>query len=77
MTGRLVLAALRSEAADYRQKITFEGIPLKKGWNRCLIKVAADSLAGPTPATLAVRASSNVQEYFRQIESAIERKSAE
>ena len=71
------VAALRGEAADYRQKITFEGIPLKKGWNRCLVKVAADSLSGPNPATLAVRISSNIQEYFRQIDSATERKSAE
>jgi len=63
--------------ADYRKLITFDGIPLKKGWNHCLIKVASDSLSDPKPATLAVRISSNRPEYFRQLDSAVERKSGD
>ncbi len=68
---------LNTSDADYRKLVTFDGIPLKKGWNRCLIKVASDSLAGEQPGTLAVRIASNRPEYFRQLDSTIERKSEE
>lgn len=71
------LEPVHTAAADYRKLITFDGIPLKKGWNHCLIKVAAETLADPKPATLAVRISSNRPEYFRQLDSTIERKGPE
>lgn len=68
---------LNTSDADYRKLITFDGIPLKKGRNRCLIKLASDSLAGDQPGTLAVRMTSNRREYFRQLDSAIEREGTE
>ena len=64
-----------SEPADYRTRLTFENIPLKKGWNHFLVKVAARQLRGERPATLAVRIRATSEEYFRQIESAVELKS--
>lgn len=67
-------SALRKDKADYRQLVTFDGIPLKKGWNRMLIKVAADQLEGTEPATLAVRISSTHADYLRQLDSTIELK---
>jgi hypothetical protein len=71
------LEPLRSEDADYRKLVTFDGIPLKKGWNHCLIKVVADSLLGDKPGTLSVKISSNRPEYFRQLDSTIEHTSHE
>ncbi|MCX5684640.1 MAG: hypothetical protein NT049_13265, partial [Planctomycetota bacterium] len=47
--------ATATEPADYRTRLTFENIPLKKGWNHFLVKVAARQLRGENPATLAVR----------------------
>lgn len=60
------------ENADYLKLLTYDGILLKKGWNRCVIKVVSDSLVDPNPATLAVRISSNRPEYLRQLDSAVE-----
>jgi hypothetical protein len=66
------LTPTRSEPADYRTRLSFESLPLKKGWNHLLIKVASSQLAGDQPGTLAVRIRSNPDDYFRQLESAVE-----
>ena len=66
------LSPTQSEAADYRTCLAFAGLPLKKGWNHCLLKVVSDRLAGDRPATLAVRIGASNPEYLRQIETAIE-----
>lgn len=72
LNGREV-SAVRQEPADYRTRYQFERLPLKKGWNHFLFKVASSELGGEHPATLAVRIASNNPEFFRQIESAAER----
>jgi beta-galactosidase len=66
------LAAATTEPADYRTRLVFEGVPLKKGWNHFLIKVVSNRLAGDRPGTLAVRISTNNPEYGRQLETAVE-----
>lgn len=62
----------RTEPADYRRRLAFDGLPLKKGWNHLLLKVASTRLEGADPATLAVRIQSTNAEFFRQLESAAE-----
>jgi hypothetical protein len=69
VNGQEVKAA-RSEPADYRTLSIFDGLPLKKGWNHCLVKVGASKLKGENPGTLAVRISSNNADYFQQLETA-------
>lgn len=69
-----VFPATRTEMADYRKLLTFDGIPLKKGWNRILIKVATDSLKGAEPGTLAVRMGASQQEFLNQIKTTVELK---
>ncbi len=64
------LPPVHSEPADYRTRLTFAGLPLKKGWNHILIKVAARQLHGDHPGTLAVRITSNHREYLQELESA-------
>ena len=64
------LTPTRTEPADYRTLYTFDGIPLKKGWNQVLIKVVSDHLTGDKGGTLAVRAFSNSTDF--QWESAVE-----
>lgn len=71
LNGREV-PSVRQEPADYRTRYQFERLPLKKGWNHLLFKVAASELGGEHPATLAARITSSNSEYFRQIESAVE-----
>lgn len=66
------LPSTRAEPADYRARVVFENVPLRKGWNHFLVKVASHQLQGEHLATLAVRIGSNSEEYLRQIESAIE-----
>ena len=70
------LTATHAEPADYRTRLQFEGVPLKKGWNHFLIKLVSSSLTGEQPATLAVRVTSNNSDYFRQLESSIEQEPA-
>jgi hypothetical protein len=49
-------------------------MPLQKGWNHVLVKVATSQLRGEKPGTLAVRISSSQEDFLRQLESAIELK---
>lgn len=64
--------ATRSEAADYRKLVTYDGIPLKKGWNHLLIKVATDSLKGAEPGTLAVRMGASQADFLGKLKTAVE-----
>lgn len=66
------LTETRSEAADYRKLVTFDGIPLKKGWNHLLIKVATDSLKGAEPGTLAVRMAATQADFLGKLKTAVE-----
>ena len=52
----------------------FTAIPLQKGWNHFIVKVAASQLRGNQPGTLAVRLGASQDEFLRQLESAIELK---
>ncbi len=65
-----------SEPADYRTRLTFDGVPLKKDWNHVVIRLASRHLRGATPATLAVRLRASSESYLRQIESAVEARQA-
>jgi hypothetical protein len=65
------LVATRTEPADYRTLCVYEGVPLKKGWNHFLVKVASGRLEGDAPATLAVRIQSTHEDYLGQLDSAI------
>ncbi len=71
LNGREIPAA-QQEPADYRTRYQFDRLPLKKGWNHLLFKVAAGDLGGEHPATLAVRIASSNPEYLRQVESSVE-----
>lgn len=71
LNGQEILPS-RQEPADYRTQLFFENLPLKKGWNHLLIKVASDRLHGDQPGTLAVRITSNNPDYQRQLESSVE-----
>jgi beta-galactosidase len=64
------LAATRSEPADYRTLHVFHRLPLKKGWNRILIKVSAAEAAGDKQGTLAVRLTSDRPDFLRLLQSA-------
>lgn len=75
LNGKMMEAS-RSEAVDDRTLAHFENLPLRKGWNRFLIKVAAKKLGPPDPATLAVRWASSPPEFLRQLDSTIERKAS-
>ncbi len=61
-----------SEPADYRTRLTFEGVPLKKDWNHLVIRTASRHLRGASPATLAVRLRASTEAYLRLLESAVE-----
>ena len=69
--GREVMPSA-SEPADYRTRLTFDGVPLKKDWNHLVIRVASRHLRGATPATLAVRLRASSETYLRQLESAVD-----
>lgn len=64
------LSPSHSEPADYRTRLRFDGLPLKKGWNHLQFQVAATRLRGERPGTLAVRIQSTSAEFLRQLESA-------
>lgn len=66
------LTETRSEAADYRKLVTYDGIPLKKGWNHLLIKVATDSPIGVEPGTLAVRMGASQADFLGKLKTAVE-----
>ena len=40
----------RSEPADYRTLNAYSSLPLKKGWNHCLVKVATENWRARNPA---------------------------
>ncbi|MCK5565119.1 MAG: hypothetical protein KAJ07_07710 [Planctomycetes bacterium] len=61
-----------SEPADYRTRLIYDRVPLKKGWNHFLIKVASDSLVNTDPGTLAVRLLSNNESYNKQLKTALQ-----
>jgi len=67
-----VLSPNQSNPADYRVQEMYQKIPLQKGWNHFLIKVASDSYNQTNPGTLAVRLTSNKPEYINQIKTALE-----
>ena len=67
------LKPTRTDQADYRVLDVFDGVPLKKGWNHFLLKVASDHFEGDTPGTVAVRIQSNNADYLRQLESTLRR----
>jgi beta-galactosidase len=71
LNGRELQPA-RAVPADYRTRLEFAAIPLQKGWNHFLVKVAANQLRGDKPGTLAVRIGASHDEFLRQLESAIE-----
>lgn len=49
---------------------------MQKGWNHFLVKIASFQLKGDRPATVAIRISSNRDDYFRQLDTAVEVKPA-
>jgi beta-galactosidase len=59
------------QQADYRSLYTFDALPLKRGWNHLLLKVASQHLSGETPGTLAVRAFSSSDAFLRELDSAV------
>lgn len=65
------IAPAQSTPADYRTLVSFEGLPLKKGWNHFLIQVAADRLQGELPGTLAARLFSNDAALLHDLDSAV------
>jgi beta-galactosidase len=58
--------------ADYRTRHTYQDIPLTKGWNHFLVKVASDSYQNADPGTLAVRLFSTSKAFEDQIKSAVQ-----
>ena len=71
LNGREVVPS-QAEPADYRTRLAYNGLPLKKGWNHMMIKVASSRLDGDRPGTLAVRIRSSNPEYLRQVETAVQ-----
>lgn len=58
--------------ADYRARLAYQDLPLKKGWNHFLIKVASDAYHGAEPGTLAVRLVSTSKAFEGQIKTAVQ-----
>jgi hypothetical protein len=61
-----------SVAAEYRARQSYQDLPLKKGWNHFLVKVASDSLLNADPGTLAVRLFSTNKAFDEQLKSAVQ-----
>ena len=68
LNGR-VIAPARSEPADYRTRVDYPALPLRKGWNHVLIRVTAARLTAGQPPTLAVRARSDDAKFFAAVET--------
>lgn len=66
------IAATRNAPADYRTRSVYERVPLQKGWNRIVFKIAATKLDGDQPATLAVRMEASDPAFLRALETAVE-----
>lgn len=58
--------------ADYRRHLTYEGIPLKRGWNHMIVRTVSGELEGEQPGTIAVRISSGNREFLESLETALE-----
>lgn len=61
----------RPETADYRERVLFDALPLKKGWNRVLFQVAAAQIAGERQGTLAVRLTCDRPGFLSQLQTAV------
>ncbi|MCW3052871.1 MAG: glycoside hydrolase family 2 [Chthonomonadales bacterium] len=70
LNGKEAVPAQRAPA-DYRTLYSFESLPLKRGWNHVLIKVAADQLQGDKPGTLAARLFSSDAGFLQTLDSTI------
>ncbi|MCL4206207.1 MAG: hypothetical protein KJ000_27300 [Pirellulaceae bacterium] len=57
---------------DYRTRATYENLPLRKGWNHFLVKVASDSYQNADPGTLAVRLFSTSRAFEVQMKTALQ-----
>lgn len=66
-----VVAPVQQSPADYRILYRFEDLPLRKGWNRFLIKVVSEHYDGDQPATLAVRMTSSNEAYLRELDTTV------
>ena len=65
------IAPTQSEAADYRKLVTFARLPLKKGWNHLLIKVAAAQNTGQIQGTLAARLFCDQLRFLEQLKTSV------
>ncbi|MEN6307199.1 MAG: hypothetical protein ABFD91_05530, partial [Anaerohalosphaeraceae bacterium] len=70
--NQALLLPTQSNLADYRTQQVYPKIPLQKGWNHFLLKVASDSYNQIDPGTLAIRMTSNNPEFINQIKTAVE-----
>jgi len=67
------ISPTRTEPADYRTLYQYDGMPLRRGWNHFLLKLAGRQLDGQQPATLAVRIGASQEDYLRQLDTAADR----
>ena len=68
----MLLKPAASTPADYRTRVTYQDIPLTKGWNHFLIKVASGSYHSADPGTLAVRLFSTNRAFEGQLKTAVQ-----
>lgn len=71
LNGHL-LKPVASTPADYRTRVTYQDLPLTKGWNHFLIKVASGSYHSADPGTLAVRLFSTNRAFEGQLKTAVQ-----
>lgn len=61
-----------SAPVDYRTRATYDNLPLRKGWNHFLVKVASDSYQNADPGTLAVRLFSTNRAFESGLKTALQ-----
>lgn len=71
LNGGLLQPAV-SAAVDYRTRATYDNLPLRKGWNHFLVKVASDSYQNADPGTLAVRLFSSNRTFESQWKTTVQ-----
>lgn len=71
LNGQLLKPA-EIKSVDYRTCQTYNGMPLKQGWNHFLIKAASDSFLSADPGTLAVKVVSTNRAFDKQLKSAVQ-----
>ncbi|MEX0987525.1 MAG: hypothetical protein WD052_08620 [Bacteroidales bacterium] len=68
----IAAATCRNNRAGCRLRQSYWGVPLKKGWNHFLIKVASNANWWPGKGTLAVRMESTKKAFESELKSAIQ-----